>query len=417
MSLLTKERSETDLAMASHSQDIVARTHQFVMNTYNRLPVALVKGKGSWAWDADGKQYLDFFSGLAVNNLGHSHPRVVAAVAKQSRTLWHVSNVFYNDRQAELAELLVKNSFGDKVFFCNSGAEANEGAVKLARKYAKKHFGDGRFEVVTMKNSFHGRTLAMITATGQEKYQKGFEPLMPGFRYAEFGHIDSLRATVTQATCAVMIEPVQGEGGVKMASPEYFRAVRDFCSERGILLIFDEVQTGIGRTGRLFAYEHLGIEPDIMTLAKALASGLPIGAMVTRNEIAEAFVPGDHASTFGGNPLVAAAAKATLETILDGKLVEAAAQKSQVFLRKLKKLQRSCSIIREVRGLGLMIALDLECEARPIVLKCLDKGLLINAVQERTLRILPPLTVKNGEISKAVSILGEVMKEAAAAVR
>lgn len=381
------------------------------MNTYNRLPVALVKGKGSWAWDADGKKYLDFFSGLAVNNLGHAHPRVVSALSKQAKTLWHVSNLFYSDRPAELAELLVKNSFGDKVFFCNSGAEANEGAVKLARKYAKKHFGDGKFEVITMKNSFHGRTLAMITATGQEKYQKGFEPLMPGFKYAEFGNIESLKSQVTDATCAVLIEPIQGEGGVRMAPEGYFQALRRFCDERKLLLIFDEVQTGIGRTGKLFAYQHFGIEPDIMTLAKALASGMPIGAVVAKDSVAEAFSHGDHAATFGGNPLVTSVAKATLQTILEGGLVEAAAKLSDVFFAKLKRLKKSCPAILEVRGLGLMIAVDLDREARPVVLKCLEKGLLINAVQEKTLRILPPLTVKKGEINQAVAILAEVLKE------
>jgi len=410
MTTSTPSRTGAGLPMATPNQDIIARTRQYVMNTYNRLPIALVRGKGSYAWDADGKRYLDFFCGLAVNNLGHSHPRILYAIAKQSKTLLHVSNIFYNDRQSELAELLVRHSFGDKAFFCNSGAEANEGAVKLARKYAKKHFGPERFEVVTMKNSFHGRTLAMITATGQEKYQKGFEPLMPGFRYAEFGNIESLKAQVTGATCAVMIEPIQGEGGVRMASADYFKAVRDLCNEKKILLILDEVQTGMGRTGKLFAYEHFGIVPDVVTLAKALASGLPVGAILARDFVAEAFEPGDHASTFGGNALVAAVAKATLETILQDGLLENASERGAEFSRKLQKLRKDYPTIQEVRGLGLMIAVDLDQPAKPVVLKCLEKGLLINAVQDKTLRILPPLTVKKKEIAEAIEILREALK-------
>lgn len=393
-----------------NSQEIIDQTQKYLMNTYARLPVALVRGKGSWAWDADGKKYLDFFSGLAVNNLGHAHPKVLKALQVQAKELWHVSNLFYTQPGAELAEALVKNSFGDRIFFCNSGAEANEGAVKLARKWAKKKYGDHKFEVITMRNSFHGRTLAMITATGQEKYRKGFEPLMPGFRYANFGDIDSVKSEVTDATCAVLIEPIQGEGGVRMAAQEYFKALRSFCDEKGILLIFDEVQVGMGRTGRLFAHQHYGIEPDVMTLAKALASGLPIGALIAKESVAQAFEPGDHAATFGGNPLVAATAKATLEIMLAEGFLEEAAKKGAYFLAQLKKLQKRLPLIKEVRGLGLIIALDLDRPAKPFVLKCIEKGLLINAVQENTLRILPPLTAKRGEIKEALRILGEVLE-------
>ncbi len=406
----TANSTDRDLSVATPNQDIIARTQRNIMNTYNRLPVALVKGKGSYAWDADGKKYLDFFSGLAVNNLGHAHPRVLYALSKQARLLTHVSNVFYTEPQSRLAELIVRHSFGDKVFFCNSGAEANEGAVKLARKYAKTHFGPEKFEVITMKNSFHGRTLAMITATGQEKYQKGFEPLMPGFKYAAFGDLESLKSVVSDATCAVLIEPIQGEGGVRMASADYFKGLRDFCRERKLLLIFDEVQTGLGRTGKLFAYEHFGIEPDIMTLAKALASGLPIGAIVAKDFVAEAFQPGDHAATFGGNPLVTAVGCATLETVLEDGLVEDAVNRGGEFMAKLRQLKKECPTTQEVRGLGLMIAVDLDQDAKPVVLKCLEKGLLINAVQEKTLRILPPLTVKKKEIAEALNILKEVLK-------
>jgi acetylornithine/N-succinyldiaminopimelate aminotransferase len=395
------------------AEDVIKLTGQYVMNTYARLPIALAKGKGSWAWDADGKKYLDFFSGLAVNNLGHAHSRILKTIQSQARELMHVSNVFHTQPQAELAELLVKNSFSGRAFFCNSGAEANEGAVKLARKWAKKKYGPQKFEVITMKNSFHGRTLAMITATGQEKYQKGFEPLMPGFHYAEFGSMESLKTQMTDATCAVLIEPIQGEGGVRMASAEYFRELRQFCDEKGLLLIFDEVQVGMGRTGKLFAYQHFGIEPDILVLAKALASGLPVGAIVAKEAVAQAFEPGDHASTFGGNPLVAAVAKTTLETILEPGFLENAAKLGDSFMGQLRKLKKRLPLITEVRGLGMMIAVDLDQPAKPIVMKCLEKGLLINAVQEKTLRVLPPLTAKRSEMKEALRILAEALEETA----
>lgn len=393
-----------------NTKDIIDLTQKYVMNTYGRLPVALVRGKGSYVWDADGKKYLDFFSGLAVDNLGHGHPRILYAISKQAGELLHVSNLFHIENQSRLAERLVKNSFGDKVFFCNSGAEANEGAVKLARKYAKKKFGPQRFEVITMKNSFHGRTLAMITATGQEKYQKGFEPLMPGFKYAEFGDIDSLRAAITEATCAILIEPIQGEGGVRMAPPDYFKSVRELCQEKGILLILDEVQTGLGRTGKLFAYEHLQIEPDIMTLAKALASGLPIGAVVARDFVAETFVPGDHASTFGGNPFVTSVALATLEILLEEGFLSDVESKGNYLLQKLKTLAKEEPLLQEIRGMGFMVALDMKCEAKPLVLKGLEKGLLMNAVQEKTLRLLPPLIVTKKEIDEFIKILKDVIQ-------
>jgi len=391
------------------TSEIVDLTRKYVMNTYNRLPVALVKGKGSYVWDAEGKKYLDFFCGLAVNNLGHSYPRILFTISKQARKLLHVSNLFYIDHQAKLAELLIKNSFGDKVFFCNSGAEANEAAVKLARKYAKKKFGPDRYEVITMKNSFHGRTLAMIAATGQTKYQKGFEPLMPGFKYAEFGDLGSLKETISEKTCAVLIEPVQGEGGVRLASADYFKAVRDLCREKGILLIFDEVQTGMGRTGRLFAYENYGVEPDLMTLAKALASGLPIGALIARDFVADTFEPGDHAATFGGNPFVTAVGVTTLQTILKEHLSEEAKKQGKYLLEGLTKMVKECPQIREIRGIGLLLAIDLDQPARPVVVKCIEKGLLINAVQEKTLRILPPLTVKKKEIDECLKILKGVL--------
>ncbi len=394
------------------NQNIISLTQQYVMNTYNRLPLTLVQGKGVYVWDDQGRKYLDFFSGLAVDNLGHAHPRVLMAIVKQARELLHVSNVFHIPNQARLAELLVKNSFADKVFFCNSGAEANEAAVKLARKYSKKKWGADKFEIITMKNSFHGRTLAMITATGQEKYQQGFEPLMPGFRYAEFGNIDSIASQITPNTCAVMIEPIQGEGGVRMAPPSFFQDLRKLCDEKGLLLLFDEVQTGIGRTGKLFAYQHLGIEPDIMMLAKGLASGVPIGAMLAKDEVANAFSPGDHASTFGGNPFSTAVALATIEVIVEESFFKSLEIKVKYLNKQLKGLKKKYPIIKEIRGLGFMIGIDLEVEAKPLVLKGIELGLLMNAVQEKTLRLLPPLILKKREIDEFIAIFDKLLEEA-----
>ncbi|MBI2083661.1 MAG: aspartate aminotransferase family protein [Deltaproteobacteria bacterium] len=392
------------------TEEIIALSQKYLMNTYNRLPMAPVKGKGAWLWDADGKKYLDFVSGLAVCNLGHSYPKVLYAIARQARKLLHVSNIYHIDHQAELAELLVKNSFADKAFFCNSGAEANEAAVKLARKYARKVLKQDRYEVITMRNSFHGRTLAMITATGQEKFQKDFEPLVPGFRYADFGSIESLEKTITPQTIAVMVEPIQGEGGVRIASPDYFKSLRDFCNQRKLLLIFDEVQVGLGRTGTLFAYEQFGVTPDMMTLAKALGGGLPIGAMLARDGVAEAFQPGDHAATFGGGPFVTAVACETVRSILKEGVPNV--KSLQGYLRSsLERLAREFRFIREVRGVGFILALDLDREARPLVVKFLKEGLLLNAVQPQSLRLLPPLIIKKKEIDTALAIMKKVFNE------
>ncbi|MBI2981128.1 MAG: aspartate aminotransferase family protein [Deltaproteobacteria bacterium] len=393
-----------------NTQQIISLSQKYLMNTYNRLPVAPVKGKGVWVWDADGKRYLDFVSGLAVCNLGHSHPKVLYAIARQARKLLHVSNIYHIDHQAELARLLVENSFADKVFFCNSGAEANEAAVKLARKYARKILKEDRFEVITMKNSFHGRTLGMITATGQEKFQKDFQPLLPGFRYAEFGSIESLEKTITPQTIAVMVEPVQGEGGVRIASADYFKSLRDFCNEKKLLLIFDEVQVGLGRTGTLFAYEQYGIAPDIMTLAKALGGGLPIGAMLARDGVAGAFQPGDHAATFGGGPFVTAVACQAVQAIIKEALPNVRFLEPHL-RNSLLALAKEFRLIREVRGVGFIQALDLDREARPLVVKFLKEGLLLNAVQPETLRLLPPLITKKKEIDTAMAIMKKVFNE------
>jgi predicted acetylornithine/succinylornithine family transaminase len=380
------------------------------MHTYKRFPVVIVKGLAQKVWDVNGKEYLDFAAGIAVCNLGHSHPNVIAAVKEQLEKLTHISNLYYIEPQAQLAHLLVENSFADKVFFCNSGAEANEAAIKLARKYAHENLGGDKFELITMKDSFHGRTMATITATGQEKFQFGFTPLLEGFTYVPFNDLQALEAAISEKTCGIMVEPIQGEGGVNIPDAQYLSSVREICDRHGIMLIVDEVQTGIGRTGKLFAYEHSGIKPDIMTLAKALGNGFPVGAMMATDKIAQAFTPGNHASTFGGNPLAMAAAKATLKTILQEGVLENCQKMGDYFLSQLKKLQQKHKIINEVRGKGLMLAAVLSIEAGDIVDKCLQKGLLINSTGGKTLRFVPPLIITKQDVDHAINILDEAME-------
>jgi predicted acetylornithine/succinylornithine family transaminase len=381
-----------------------------IMNTYRRTPIALVKGKGATVEDAQGRQYLDFIAGIAVCNLGHAHPKVVKAIRKQAKDLMHVSNLYYTRPQAEVAALLTKHSFADKVFFCNSGAEANEAAIKLARKYAHENLGPDKFELITMKDSFHGRTMATITATGQEKFQFGFTPLLDGFRYVPFNDPEALEAAITPRTCGVMLEPVQGEGGVIIPDDGYLARVREICDRHKLLMIVDEVQTGIGRTGKLFAYEYSGIKPDIMTLAKALGNGFPVGAMLATDAVARAFAPGNHASTFGGNPLAMAAVRATLKTILDDEILENCLETGAYFLEKLQKLKARHNIITEVRGRGMMLACSLSIEGAQIVAKCQEEGLLINCTGGKTLRFVPPLIITRQDVDEALYILDDVME-------
>ncbi|MDA8443028.1 MAG: acetylornithine transaminase [Peptococcaceae bacterium] len=386
----------------------VSEGQQYVMNTYGRLPMALVKGSGAKVWDADGKEYLDFVSGIAVNALGHCHPKVVAAIQEQAGKLIHCSNLYWIEPQIELAKLLVENSFGDKVFFANSGAEANEGAIKLARKYARKVYGAEKYEIISLKHSFHGRTLAALTATGQAKYQVGYEPLPQGFNYVPLNDLPALEEAIGPQTCAVLIEPVQGEGGVHVADYAYLQGVRELCRKSGALLIYDEVQCGMGRTGKLFAYEHSGVAPDIMTLAKALGGGVAIGAIVATDTVAEGFGPGDHASTFGGNPLATAAGVATLSTILAEDIIGNTQRMGEVLAAELQNLGQKYSFVKEQRGLGLLRGLELSIEVKPIVDKCRELGLLINGVGSNVLRFLPPLNVTETEISAALQILAQV---------
>lgn len=385
-------------------------SNRYIMNTYSRFPLVLRKGRGMKVWSTDGKEYLDFVSGVAVNILGHCHPKVVVALQKQAQRLLHVSNYYYIEPQIKLAKLLVEKSFADKVFFCNSGAEANEAAIKLARKYSKEHIHPKLFEIITAKNSFHGRTLTTLTATGQEKYQKGFEPLVPGFKHVPFNDMHALSKAVTKDTCAIMLEPIQGEGGVILPDETYLQAVRDFCNEENLLLILDEVQTGMGRTGKLFAHEHYGITPDIMTIAKGLGGGVPIGAMLATETVASAFQPGNHATTFGGNPLVCAAAVATIETLLeDGFILDQCNRMNTHFMKGLYQLKEEFpSLITEIRGKGLLIGMELTTDGDPIVKMCLEKGVLINCIAGNVLRFIPPLIVQQKEINRLIRTLREV---------
>ena len=391
--------------------ELIRLGDKVVMGTYRRAPVVLVKGEGMKVWDSTGREYLDMTAGIAVCSLGHCHPAVVGAIKEQLDKLSHVSNLYHIEPQIRLAEFLTDNSFADKVFFCNSGAEANEAAIKLARKYAYDNLGEGKYELLTMRNSFHGRTLAAIAATGQEKFHKGFQPLPEGFRYVPFNDAAAIEGAITDKTCGVMLEPIQGEGGVVIPDDDYLREVRSICDRKKILMILDEVQTGIGRTGTLFAYEQSGIEPDILTLAKALGNGFPVGAVLAKDRVASAFTPGSHASTFGGNPPAMAAALATLETILKTGILENCRLMGSYFLQKLEELMERHPAIAAVRGRGLMIALDLGHPGEEIVKRCLEKGLLINCTNVNILRFLPPLIVGREDIDRAVEIFDEAMCE------
>jgi acetylornithine/N-succinyldiaminopimelate aminotransferase len=382
--------------------------HQYFMHTFERLPVTLVRGQGARVWDEDGRQYLDFVGGWAVNSLGHCHPVVAEAITEQVHTLIQASNQFYTIPQIRLAELLAQNSCLDKVFFCNSGAEANEGAVKLARRYGKLHL-DGAFEVITTTGSFHGRTLAMVTATGQPKFQEPYIPLPTGFINVRYNNIQAIKAATTNQTCAVMLEPVQGEGGVNLPNDSYLIEVRDWCDQKGILLILDEIQTGIGRTGTLFAYEQYSVEPDIMTLAKGLASGIAIGAVLAKDRVS-VFTPGEHGSTFGGNPLACAAGYATLKFILDKDIAGRAKRTGQYLITELEKLRQKFQFITDVRGRGLLVAMEFNRDiAGPAVMACLDRGLLVNRLKPNALRFMPPLIIGNDEVDEALGILDKAL--------
>lgn len=389
--------------------ELMELSDKYIMATYRRFPIVLVKGSGARVWDSDGKEYLDFVAGIAVCNLGHSHPKVAEAIKKQVDILTHVSNLYYIEPQINFARILVENSFADKIFICNSGAEANEAAIKLARKYAHENMAGGKYELITMKDSFHGRTLATVTATGQTKFQIGFAPLPEGFRYVPFNDISALEEAISDKTCGIMLEPIQGEGGVRIPDADYLSQVRKICDDRGILMILDEVQVAMGRTGTFFAYEQYNIRPDIVTLAKAVGNGFPIGVMMATDKIASAFQPGSHASTFGGNPLAMAACLATIDIIMNEGVLENVKRVGSYFVGRLKELKSTCPVIKDIRGRGLIIGMELTIEGADIVRECMDKGVLINCTGGNILRFVPPLIITERDVDVAVGILGEVL--------
>lgn len=396
----------------SENKKLQERGEQVFIGNYLRYPAAMVEASGCRVTDADGKEYLDFLSGIAVCGLGHCHPKITEAITMQAAKLVHVSNLYYTEPQIQLAELLVNNSFGEKVFFCNSGAEANEAAIKLARIYSPK----GRYKIISLSESFHGRTLATVAATGQPKFHVGFEPLPAGFQAVPFGDLAALEAAIDQETCAILCEPLQGEGGVRPLEQEYLHGIKSLCDKNGLLLIFDEIQTGMGRTGSLFAYEQLGVTPDILTMAKALGNGLPIGGLLTTTEISKAFVPGTHASTFGGNPVACAAAVATLETMLADGFFEQVHDTGQYFRQELLKLvQKFPSLLVSVRGRGLIVGAVLTAKGvengGEIVNRMFERGFLMNFAGNVVLRFVPPLIVSREEIDQLLIALSDVLAE------
>jgi predicted acetylornithine/succinylornithine family transaminase len=392
------------------SQAVMEMDSAYVMHTVRRQPLVLVRGEGARVWDAEGKEYLDFLAGIAVNGLGHAHPRLVESIRNQAGKLMHVSNLYYIPEQPLLAKKLVELSGLGKAFFCNSGAEANETAIKLARKWSYKTHGEDKYEIITALKSFHGRTMGAITATGQPKYHKGFSPMLPGFKYVPYNDISALEEAVGPNTAAIMLEPVQGESGVHPASLEYMKRVRNLCDEKGILLILDEVQTGLGRTGKWFGFDHYGIKPDIMSLAKTLGGGFPIGACVATSSVADAFEPGDHASTFGGNPLACAAALTTLQVMEDEDLIGNAARVGSYFKSALNGIKAKTGAVADVRGLGLMLGMELSGgNAQQVAAECLKRGLIINPIGLDVIRFLPPLMIGEADVDSAVKILQDVI--------
>ena len=393
------------------NEEIIAQAEDVIIHTYGRYPVAFVRGQGATVWDANGKAYTDFLSGIAVCVLGHCHPRIVEAIKQQAETLLHVSNFYYTLPQTEVAAFLSAHAFGGKSFFCNSGAEANEAALKIARKYGHDHHGPERSEFITTTNSFHGRTLGTVAATGQVKVQKGFEPLLPGFTHVPYGDLAAVEQAMTERTCAVFVEPIQGEGGIVVPPDGYLEGLRHMCDQRDVLLMFDEVQTGIGHTGYLFGYQHHGVVPDVMTLAKGLGGGLPIGVMMAKPHVAESLGSGTHGSTFGGNPVACSAALAVLQTIEEENILDHVKQVGAHFFAGLQRLQAKYAFITEVRGRGLMLAAELDRPGAHMVVKCMERGYLINCTVDTVLRFLPPLTITAQEVDGLLTVLDTVLGE------
>ncbi len=392
--------------MKASTQQVIKTYERYVMNTYVRKPMVITKGKGSRVWDVEGHEYLDLFPGWGVSGLGYNHPWVMTALRGQTSRIIHISNTYYNPYQAKAAKQLVEASFDGKVFFTNSGAEAVETAVKLAHKWGHT---SGCYEIIAMERSFHGRTMAALSATGQKKYQEGFEPLVPGFVHVPYNDIEAVKRALTPKTCAILVEPIQGEGGVQVPAENYLPALRQLCDQHKLLLIVDEIQTGLGRSGKLFAHQYAGIEPDIMLLAKTLGGGFPIGAVIARRAVADLLTPGTHATTYGGSPLGCAAILAVLEVIKKEKLPERSVKLGSYIMKRLEKLKSRVPFIREIRGKGLMIGIELSIDGRDIVDACREKYLLINCTQERVLRLLPAMTVTKDQLDNGLKILETVL--------
>jgi acetylornithine/N-succinyldiaminopimelate aminotransferase len=392
-------------------QNLMQQAQNHICQTYNRYNLAIARGSGCYLWDQEGRQYLDFVAGIAVCNLGHCPMEISRVMYEQAQRLVHVSNLYYTEPQVRLAEALTGSCFADKVFFCNSGAEANEAAIKLARKYSRKGYGPGRYSIITMKNSFHGRTLATLSATGQQKIQEGFEPLVDGFRYVEFDSVDAVAEAIDKTVCAVLVEPIQGEGGVRVPQGKYLAGLRELCTRHDLLLIYDEIQVGMGRTGKLFSHQYEGVTPDIMTLAKALANGMPIGAMLTIDKVAEAFGPGSHASTFGGTPLVTAVALEVFRQISAASFLEKVRSVGEYFQERLLALKEKYFFIKEVRGRGLIWAIELDFPGSEVVGQCQERGVLINCTAEKVLRFLPPLIATSTEVDRLIETLESVFRK------
>jgi acetylornithine/N-succinyldiaminopimelate aminotransferase len=391
-------------------EKLIEKGKHYLANTYTRFPIVVTKGEGCWLWDMDGRRYLDFLSGIAVCNLGHAPKSVVEGLTSQANRLFHVSNLFYTEVQIRAAELLVENSFADKVFFCNSGAEANEAAIKLARRYSWKKYGEGRSEIIAMQNSFHGRTMATLSATGQAKFQVGFSPLLEGFAFVPFNDRAALEKTISGRTCAIILELIQSEGGVYVADGQYIKSIRELADQKDILIILDEVQTGMGRTGRLFGYEHYGMEPDVVSLAKALGGGFPVGAIIAKDAVASAFEPGTHASTFGGNALASSAIVATLNTLIGEGVVANCDKMGRLLVEGLLALKRKFPVIVDVRGMGLLLGIELSVPGEPLVQEFLKEGVILYATKGNILRLLPPLIIGKEEVDLFLHIAARIFE-------
>lgn len=393
-------------------KEIIESGKNVIMNTYASFPIVLDRGEGCYVYDTDGKEYLDFVAGIAVNTLGYNNKKLEENIVAQFRKLHHCSNLYWTEPTIALAEKLTQNSAFDKVFFCNSGTEAIEAGLKLSRKYGNMKHGEERYEIITMENSFHGRTFGSVTATGQTKYQKGFGPLLPGVSHVKYNSIEDLKKAVTDKTCAIVVEAIQGEGGVCPAEQEFLENIRDICDEKDIVLVFDEVQTGIGRTGKLFAYEMYGVEPDIICMAKGLAGGIPMGAMMAKDRIASAFEPGNHASTFGGNPLACSAALTVLDELLENGLMENVKAQGERLKKGLEALKEKYSVVEDVRGMGLMQGIAVKPElVKGIVASAIENGLLLVGAGANVIRFVPPLVVGEAEIDKALEIMEKAIAE------